>query len=115
MRPFLNSYVAVKDADCHGDNLVPREPEILALLRIWWGDPIPASDAIGEAKRAGKKRCGRCCQYKAPTEFSTYRRKERDTEYLHTYCKHCRAEMDRTKRWSNVTPINPYPARLTSD
>lgn len=90
----------------------PRRTEIDAELLSRWGLPIPASDTIRELRDKGYKRCGRCGFYKPPTEFSTYKRSDRDTEYLHTYCKHCRAEMMRTKRWSHITPADPYPRRV---
>lgn len=90
-----------------------RHTEEDAELLSRWGLPIPASDTIRELRDKGYKRCARCGFYKEPAAFSKYKRQGRDTEYLHTYCKGCRAEMDRTKRWSHVTPVSPYPERLS--
>jgi hypothetical protein len=91
---------------------VGRSTEIEAINRMRWGDPIPASDRIGELRAMGWKRCARCGHYKEPVAFSTYKKKGYETNYLHTYCKVCRADMDRTKRWSHVVPADPYPKRL---
>lgn len=86
----------------------------IAAQRLIEGIAYPeATDSIGILKAQGFKRCGRCGVYKPPEAFSSYKRRGRETEYLHTYCKTCRCEMDKTKRWSNVIPLDPYPKRIS--
>lgn len=84
-----------------------RVTEEGAEERIESGIPHAATDTIGDMKREGLTRCKRCKVYKQPAEFGTY--KVRGIEYPRLYCKECRVEMERYKRFEN-TP--GYPRRM---
>lgn len=112
MRRYLNSYITVPDKDRRGDNVRPRTTEIDAIQRLAYGDPIAATDTIGEAIRAGELRCWRCLQFKAKAEFTVWKKKETGVEYRKRYCNQCIAEMKRTHRFSKVEALNPFPRRL---
>jgi len=96
----------------HDDSRKPRTTEINALLRIAFGDEIAATDTIGEARRAGKVRCARCCQYKDRVDYSAWTKPETGVTYLKTYCKRCVAEMTRSKRFSQADSLQVYPRRV---
>ncbi len=114
----LNSHVTVRaynktvDVGYIMDSRKARTTEIDALLRMHYGDPYPATDTIGEALRAGKFRCPRCCQFKEPASFTSYRKEGYEKLYRRTYCKACYAEMERTKRFERITPLEVYPRRI---
>lgn len=114
---YAGSYISVRAYDTFQDDTgritdsrKARTTEISALQRMTFGIEIPASDAIGEARRAGKCQCKRCLQYKEPVEFSKY--KKGKSEYARPYCKKCCVEMERTRRFSHVEPASPYPRRV---
>ena len=88
-----------------------RSTEVEAILRMLYGPGIMETDTIGEAIRAGKCRCARCQQFKDKSDFTAWTKKETGVEYRKSYCKGCRAAMERTKRWSHVVPADPYPRR----
>lgn len=117
MLRYASSYITVRAFDMFEDDTglivdsrKARITEISALQRMTFGLEIPATDAIGEARRAGQCQCKRCLQYKDPAEFSKYRKGE--SEYQRPYCKTCRVEMERSRRFSKVEPMSPYPRRV---
>lgn len=117
MVQHLNSHISVRayDKSFEGgrihDSRKARTTEVEALMRMLYGPGIIETDTIGEARRAGKCQCKRCLQYKEPGEFSKYKKGE--AEYARPYCKPCRVAMERTKRFEQVEPLNPYPKRLS--
>lgn len=119
MPRYNTSFITVRTFDTHEplvgriqDSRMPRSTEISALQRIAFGVEIPASDTIRELRDKGYRRCGRCGIYKDPDAFTVIKHKDREATYRQSYCKHCRAEMMRTKRWSVATVILPYSARV---
>jgi late competence protein required for DNA uptake (superfamily II DNA/RNA helicase) len=117
MPRHLNSFISVRTYDTSEplvgriqDSRKPRVTEIEALTRIAFGDPIPATDTIGKARREGKCQCKRCLQYKDLSEFGKYKKGE--AEYSRPYCKTCRVAMERTRRFSQVEPLALYPKRI---
>lgn len=89
-----------------------RHTEEDAALLTRWGIPIPASDTIRELRDKGYKRCPRCGHYKPPESYGTYKRSGYERLYQKTYCHHCLADMERTRRFSKVEVKSPYPMRL---
>lgn len=119
MPRHLNSFISVRTFDTSEplvgriqDSRKPRVTEIEALDRMAFGDPIPATDTIGEAIRAGKIRCPRCNQYQDPSCFATWTKKETGVVYRKHYCNRCRNQMEKTKRFSQVEEIKLYPQRI---
>jgi hypothetical protein len=113
----LNSHITVRAFDTYergvgliNDSRKARTTEIEALQRMVYGPGIMETDTIGEARRAGKCQCKRCLQYKDPAEYSKYKKGE--AEYQRPYCKPCRVAMERTKRFSAVESVSPYPKRM---
>lgn len=86
-----------------------RQTEDTACDNVANGGAVnpPASDTLGDMKREGLTRCKRCAVFKAPDEFGTY--KVRGIHYPRLYCKECRVEMERYKRFEQ-TP--GYPRRM---
>ena len=87
-----------------------RSTEDLAEERIESGIPHSATDTRGEWKEQGLTQCKRCGQPKAADEYRKI--KTRGIEYQCLYCLPCEAEMKRTRRFSQIIPLNPYPKRL---
>lgn len=94
------------------DSLTTRITEVGAIQRLRFGDPIPATDAIGDAKRAGKIRCARCNQYQEPRCFAAWTNPVTGKTYQKTLCNSCRHKLDKAKHMRDLELPSPYPARI---
>lgn len=118
MVQHLNSHISVRtyDKSFEGgrihDSRKPRVTEIEALQRMAFGDPIPATDTIGEALRAGKRRCPRCNQFQEQACFATWTDKKTGKTYQKTHCNSCRYKIEKATHMSQLESLNPYPARI---
>jgi hypothetical protein len=93
-RLYTNSHVTVRAPDRRGDNFVPRIPEIEALLRIAYGDPIPATNKAAELYDPEYIVCsGRWCEgrKKHYTEF------DRDASLTWRFCRDYRCKSCRKR------------------
>lgn len=119
MRSHLNSHISVRAYDTYergvgliSDSRKARTTEIDAIMRMRWGDPIPATDTIGEALRAGKIRCPRCNQYQEQRCFATWTNPATGKTYQKTLCNSCRKKLEKAKHMRELELPSPYPARI---
>lgn len=87
-----------------------RETETAAESNISNGQPHQATDTQGDWKEQGLIRCNECGIAKEEKEFRVL--KVRGVEYLCKNCRPCEVVIARKNRFSNIIPVDPYPARL---
>lgn len=125
MPRHLNSYISVKTYDTSEplvgviqDSRKPRVTEIAALDRIAFGEPIPATDTIGEALRAGQHLCPRCVKFKEDKHFAVWTDKKTNKKYRKRLCNQCRKQLEKARHYSELQgfpdteTVQLYPTRF---